>query len=534
MPDAAQGAVFTPSELAEGVLDLCNLRGACAGVRVLEPSAGEGAFVLPVIRRLLAAGAALSENSILAYEIHAETAQRLCSNVRSLLVEYDIPGPTIERLVAAWIRHEDFLLADVPGDFDLIVGNPPYVRQDKINKSALAEYRRRYGTMYDRADLYVPFYERCLDLLSTGGVLGFVCANRWTKNKFGGPLRAKIATGFSLVAYVDLSLSTVFPGVEAYAAVTVLRRGSDSGTLVAESAKGKRPIQSIVADVLCEPPKACAFVTGLVKNSDPWLLDAPTIVPLIRKIESRFPTLEAAGASVGIGVASGCDSVFIGQYVDLPVEPSRKLPLAAACDIVDGTFSYSGLGIVNPWLEDGSLAALTDFPMFGKYMTRCEALLKQRHVAKKQPDKWYKTIDRIRPSLVSGPKLLIPDIAAAADIAYDQGTAYPHHNLYTVTSSTWDLQVLRSILRSSIGLLFVSAYSVTMSGGYLRFQAQYLRRICVPHWASIPLRTRALLKTCPPNRAALDALVLPLFGLSPEEIQQLQQYVSTLTPGEQE
>src|SRR3546814_4324262 len=82
--------------------------------------------------------------------------------------------------------------------FDFVVDNPPYVRQERIPASLLAEYRRRYRTLYDRADLYVLFYERGLDLLAPGGRLGFICANRWIKNRYGGPLRAKISEQFHL------------------------------------------------------------------------------------------------------------------------------------------------------------------------------------------------------------------------------------------------------------------------------------------------------------------------------------------------
>ncbi len=56
--------------------------------------------------------------------------------------------------------------------FDFVVGNPPYVRQELIPAPLLAEYRRRYQTMYDRADLYIPFIERSLSLLAEDGALG--------------------------------------------------------------------------------------------------------------------------------------------------------------------------------------------------------------------------------------------------------------------------------------------------------------------------------------------------------------------------
>ncbi len=75
---------------------------------------------------------------------------------------------------------------------------------------------------------------------------------------------------------------------------------------------------------------------------------------------------------------------------------------------------------------------------------------------------------------------MIPDIKGEAHPVLDLGRYYPHHNLYFLVSDTWDLRVLGGILLSRLGQFFVECYAVRMSGGYLRFQAQYLRRIRVP------------------------------------------------------
>ena len=79
-------------------------------------------------------------------------------------------------------------------------------------------------------------------------------------------------------------------------------------------------------------------------------------------------------------------------------------------------------------------------------------------------------------------------------IAYDPGGLYPHHNLYFVTSEEWDLRALQAVLRSGIAKLFVEAYAVRIGGSFLRFQAQYLRRIRVPAWSEVASADRALLR----------------------------------------
>ena len=87
--------------------------------------------------------------------------------------------------------------------------------------------------------------------------------------------------------------------------------------------------------------------------------------------------------------------------------------------------------------------------------------------------------------------MLIPDIKGEAHIVYEDGRLYPHHNLYFIVSDEWDLRVLHAVLRFGIAKLFVSIYATRMRGGYLRFQAQYLRRIRLPRWQDVSAALKA-------------------------------------------
>ena|GEM_PF-5627359 len=84
-------------------------------------------------------------------------------------------------------------------------------------------------------------------------------------------------------------------------------------------------------------------------------------------------------------------------------------------------------------------------------------------------------------SLVSEPKLFLPDIKGRIHPVLDPGTTYPHHNLYVVRPGSWDIEVLGGLLLSAVAQFVIECYAVRMRGGHLRFQAQYLRRIRVPN-----------------------------------------------------
>lgn len=142
---------------------------------------------------------------------------------------------------------------------------------------------------------------------------------------------------------------------------------------------------------------------------------------------------------------------------------------------------------MNPWNGTGGLVDLRDHPRLAACLRPHRARLPQRHTAKADPrTRWYKTIDRITPSLAWQPKLPVPDIRGEGDaIAYDDGTVCPHHDPYHITSRDWSLRASRAMLRSGLARLFVEAYAARIGSSYLRFRAQSLRRIHIPAWESL-------------------------------------------------
>jgi hypothetical protein len=532
----ARGAIFTRREVVDFILDLSGYTADAPlhTLRLLEPSFGGGDFLLPAIERLLKAWrsadgemdalSALS-NCIRAVELHHETFLQAKALVIAALQEAGISSKDALALADCWLIQGDFLLADIPGQFDVVVGNPPYVRQELIPDVLMAEYRTRYKTIYDRADLYVPFIERSLGQLTKGGNLGFICADRWMKNRYGGPLRHMVATGFHLKVYIDMTATQAFhTDVIAYPAITVISRQKAGVTRIVHSPELDgtylRQLASLIAGkALPKAEVAIREMACVTSGDEPWILESSDQMDLVRRLEGAFPPLEEAGCKVGIGVATGADKVFIAPFDTLDVEPDRKLPLAMTRDIVNGRIEWRGYGVINPFKDEGGLVDLAKYPRLRRYLERHKEVIGKRHVAKKQPSSWYRTIDRITPSLAKKPKLLIPDIKGDAHVVYDDGTLYPHHNLYFILSEDWDIRALQAVLLSGMARLFVSVYSTKMRGGYLRFQAQYLRRIRVPMWKDVPETLRRELSEAAKQQdiLACNRAVFKLYGLTTEE-----------------
>ena len=504
-PGAVYGEVFTRRWIVELILDLVGYTAdKDLGARVLvEPSCGTGAFLVPVVDRLIASCRAHGRDldsiggCIRALDLLDANAERARKAAALQLEEAGVDQAIAENLAATWVTTGDFLLTDhEPASAHHVVGNPPYIRLENVRSDVMDEYRRRCTTMRGRSDIYVGFIELGLELLAAEGTLGFICADRWMRNQYGRDLRALVSDSYAVDTVLTMHDVDAFEDdVSAYPAIVVLRNGKQRRAAVADasgqfgvddarhlSGWAKRARRRTLSTPAIEASQLDAWFGG----ADLWPSGSPVQLALIADLEKEFPPLvdPRTGTRVGIGVATGCDDVYITRDAS-SVESDRLLPLLQANDITDGAPAWSGAYLINPWNGRG-LVELDEHPRLADYLGAHESRLRSRHVARTRPAQWYRTIDRVHSGLLEQPKLLLPDIKAASHPVLDDGHFYPHHNLYFVVSEQWNLEVLGGLLLSDVANLFVGAYCVRMRGGCYRFQAQYLRRIRVPAHRDIP------------------------------------------------
>lgn len=495
---ADHGEVFTRRWVVELILDLVGYdrHEDLASKMAVEPSCGAGAFLVPMVERLLESARAHGRShsalgdAIVAGDLLPANVGASRQAVRAVLNRHRVETSTAEALLKRWVRRRDFLLAPpAAGSADFVVGNPPYIRLEAVPSERSDAYRRACMTMGGRADVYVGFYEHGLMVLQDSGRLGFICADRWMRNAYGSRLRSLISEGWAVRTLISMTGVDAFEEeVDAYPAITILERGSQAeGPLVVEASPtfGPKDVDVIVrlaGETATSEHDHGSFRAARLHSwftgAAGWPTGSPDRLALIADLEDRFVPLEseATKTKVGIGVATGADKVFITKESDV-VESERLLRLALPRDIASGQVVWSGRYLVNPWTADG-LIDLTDWPRTAAYLGQHQELLAERHTAKS--GRWHKTIDRVIEGLKGRPKLYLPDFKERIFPVLDEGETYPHHNLYWITSEVWDMRVLGGLLMTDIANLFIEAYSVRMRGGFLRFQAQYLRRIRLP------------------------------------------------------
>jgi adenine-specific DNA methylase len=465
------GTVYTNEEVVNFILSLTGLNTLSDFLRkkILDPSVGEGAFVIPLIRRILEVSGNNEINIINSFsnitlvELDSKKIEILKSNISSELRTYNTNYEGFLKYIN--IINDDYLLAKT-GRYDVIVGNPPYVRYDNIPTEKIEIYKRLFSCFKNRSDLYILFIEKGIKSLNQNGILSFICADRWLNNQYGISLKKTIHHNFFFKDFIKIeNFSPFSEEVNAYPAIfSIANMGKLNTSYYVARSKEELDYNKYLT---------CKNDISLDENGS----------FIFKTVNPMHTLIEEQGFKIGIGVATGADKVFIVQGNMNNLEKKVLVPLITRKDVNETEINWKNRFVINPFFNNSSsLINLDDYPNTRKYLYDHYSELAERHVAIKNNKNWYKTIDRIDTNLLAKPKLLIPDISTKNVIFYDKGDYYPHHNFYYITGGTEEeLLILRAILSSDFVKQQIAEKGLLMNGGALRWQAQTLRKVYIPN-----------------------------------------------------
>lgn len=229
------GQVFTPRWVVEDILDRVGYSGPQILNRtLLEPSSGEGAFLIVAAERLIAEAANAQLTPM-------GTAELLHAQIHGVEYDQEVLDVSLQRLDALaqqhglppvnWnIHHQDALQYEHFGEYDYVVGNPPYIRVHNMSVE-MREQVKKFVSATGTTDLYVIFYELGLLWLKAEGMLGFIAPNSWLKNASQKQFRKLLIHNQHVVEVLNYGTQPVF-GREAatYTATVLLSKSSQPST----------------------------------------------------------------------------------------------------------------------------------------------------------------------------------------------------------------------------------------------------------------------------------------------------------------
>lgn len=526
------GRIQTKPSVAGFILDLIDFSGTCSIEHgsVLDPGCGKGVFLLEALKRSLAKALAQKfdleqwvkniEELFVGYEIDPELCKEARDSVCNFLLSKTGINESLARSIARQIVIQgDFLEWEPEMRYDVIIGNPPYVRYDNLEREYIRWLRSKYDCFRGRADLCIPFIQHSLKLLSEEGKLAFICTNRFTLCDYGKYLRALITNSYSITKMIDFTATRPFvTPVSTYPWVFVFEHRKNHQNVLfcrVNNSELKDPSFSI-SRLNWREIEPNSF------SKTPWRIPDTNLMKLWNEIK-RVNRMELGNSEFGIdikvGLATGADKVFINPPTEGRIESELLVPIVLSRNLKEDHQIRKTDILLNTWDPNNpeKLIKLKDWPNASRYLEVNKEKLKSRYIAKKNPARWYRLIDHPDPKLLEKEKLVFPSLRRSLEVYFDKGTCIPHHNCYyAIKTSEKDpsLIAIGALLSSSIVDDLASVLAIKFNRRAGRLMKSSFLEILMPEPTLIIERERELESAFLRNdMEKIDTIAKELYGL---------------------
>ena len=382
------------------------------------------------------------------------------------------------------------------GVFDIVIGNPPYVRHE-----ALADYKPLFKKLYEcasgTADLYVYFYERSMQLLKPLGALSFITSNKWYRAGYGKALRTYLRSHAKLRAIIDFGDEAVFTAL-AYPTIVIAQKRDapvnpppEADEVLVLNWRKEQSVEQFPQVFLGE-----AFpVPQSELKSDGWQLEPRVRLQLLQRLRNIGASLsDHCKGRYYYGIKTGLNSAFV-------INGATRERLVAE--------DPKSMEVIKPFLRGRDVRrwrvepqdqwliftrhriAINGYPAILEYLEGFKDQLMPK------PESWDDACDGVWPGRKAGsyqwyeiqdniaywqefeqPKLIVPAIAEAPSFAPDLDGHYSN-NKSTIFLPT-RLGFALGALNSSVNAWFAKQVCSTKQGGFYDFEPRYSGQLLIP------------------------------------------------------
>lgn len=440
------------------------------------------------------------------------------------------------------------------GGFDIVIGNPPYVRQELI-RSIKPILKRLFPEVYvGTADLYVYFYKRGTELLRAGGSLTYISSNKFLRAGYGKKLRIFFTDKMCLNALLDFGSVQVFKASVDTCIVLVENDAPDSEAFLAATFREEADIHRL-SDAFQEQ---AISMHAYDLSSDGWALTSSNILGLIEKLQNTGTPLGEYVDGFYRGVTTGFNGAFIideAKRKEIITQDPKSTevikPLLRGRDIKRYHTQWASLYLLFipwhfPFHEDSTITGVSqnaenqfreNYPSIYNHLLQYKDRLSNRNRAETGIRyEWY-ALQRCANTYLSEfekPKIIYRRIAQSLDAIYDTTGIFGLDTIFFIPTD--DLSLL-AILNSKFFDWYarhkVLPLNDPWAGGGLQFFAQYMEKVPI---AGMTSEQRTELSDLVNQILAdpesdsvreiereIDELVYQLYGLTEAEIELIKQ-----------
>lgn len=409
--------------------------------------------------------------------------------------------------------------------FDIVIGNPPYVRHEDIKELTpvlKSEYQYECGS--SRADLYVFFYERSVKLLKAGGVLSFITSNKWYRAKYGEALRLFMATHTQLNSIIDFGDEAVFTAL-AYPTIVIATRREKpinpppaGDNLRALNWMQEHPVETfpaVFASASFDVPQSALRKEG-------WQLEPPLKRQLLTRIRTAGKPLgEYVNGRFYRGIITGLNEAFVidgATKERLIAEDPKSAELIKRYlrgrDVKRWQVEWAGLYLIT--FPFGFHEKLKDYPAVLRHLAQFEDALRKRGQCTSSRNgkgegqhHWLELDNNPKESYLAEfelPKIFVPAIEDGVEYAPDLTGYYGNDKTNIIVTEEW--RYVLAVLNSSVSWWITQQTFSGKQGGFYEFKPMYVSQLPIPSAAA-------------QQKAVLDVLVNSVLATGDTRFEQL-------------
>ena len=465
------------------------------------------------------------------------------------------------------------------GGFDVVIGNPPYVKLQNFRKAHadVAEFIRHgrpemdvkgYESAANNSfDLFVPFVEKGLDLLMPGGRLGYIAPSVWVMNQYGEGLRDLVERTRSLDRWLDFRSYQVFEEAITYTALQFFHRreggGGDEPTVrVADAPDGE-----VGPDPWARRDSALPY--DRLGHGDRWLMLSGAERALIDRLDEHCARLEDVSLTAAIyqGLITSMDKVYHlerkapGRYLskasgtsakpkEVRIEDAVMHPLVSGAEAKRYAAPDTDTFILFPYAPDvdGRMrlipadAMARDYPLAWAYLREHEDALRARESGKFDDDEWHRFGRTQNLDRQNVPKLIVAQTVPAMRVCFDEAADKYLNNVRVngiLAADGVDPWFLLGALNGPVADFVFRRIAKPKQSGWFEANKQFIAPLPVPpanedERADIARRARTLQRLHTERRDALASLRERLDGVRRRERPHADIFPAIAAPADRE
>ena len=481
-------------------------------ITILDPACGSGAFLNAALRFLMDEHKLIDEmeTKVSGYSIQFQDVEN--SILENNLYGVDINEESVEiAQLALWLRtakphrklntlnqnikcgnslisdpaiagpkafnwQEQFPQVFERGGFDVVIGNPPYVRAELLPQRDMEYYRNFYKVSNPDGDLFSYFYEKGMSLLKNNGLFGFI-SNTFDKTKAGRTLRSFIQNETKIEGYVDFTEVQIFEGATTYPIILLLSKNKEGGNNFVYT---KIPKEMQGAVIINSAPTKEVEQDSL--NCDSWSFPNAEMSRVIKKI-TRFKSVREQYGKCFRGLLTGLNNAFI---INEEIKELLNTKDAKSDELIKPIYEGKDLQKWhNPKLQkylicthngyEGTQAVnIEDYPAVKEYLDGFEPQLSKRYDKGNTP---YNLRNCAYQPLFYQPKIIWGNLQNSNKFSWDDNGTVISAPACMLPSNN---KALLAILNSKIVWIFLTSICVVRNGGYIEVKPQYFEQIPIP------------------------------------------------------